>query len=92
MFAKEGKMQEEQIINYIRGVTNSSSHSKDTRVQALLSDYDADKDGCLTEQDLLRFYTDSCDDGEKEENVWLNLANLHYRKDLRRFNEPIAPV
>lgn len=41
---------------------------------------------------MIRFYGDSCDGGEKEDNVWGNLSNLHYRNDLRKFNEPIGPV
>lgn len=52
----------------------------------LLKGYDLDNDGYLTEEDLIRFYGDSCDGGEKEDNVWGNLANLHYRNDLRKFN------
>lgn len=35
---------------------------------------------------MLRFYNDSCDGGDKEENVWLNLLNLHYRRDLKKFD------
>lgn len=41
---------------------------------------------------MIRFYAESCDGGDKEEHVWLNLANLHYRKDLRRFDDPVAPI
>lgn len=67
-------------------MTNSQSHNKDSRVLYLLREYDLDKDGYLTEEDLIRFYGDSCDGGEKEDNVWGNLANLHYRNDLRKFN------
>lgn len=92
MFQKDNKMGEAQIVAYIQAVTSSSSSSRDSRVTQLLAGYDSDKDGFLSEEDLIRFYEESCDGKEKEENIWINLQNLHYRKDLRKFNEDIGNV
>lgn len=78
--------------NYIEKVTQVYCADMDARISNMLRDYDADHDGYTNCQDFLAFYRDSLLDPEKSEAVEKNLVNLRFRKDLCRYDEPLAEL
>ena len=59
--------------------------SDDVRIKEIFQKYDGDKDGLLTEDDFLEFYLNASK--EKKQVVMANLRKLHYRPDLKRYDE-----
>ena len=82
-------MGKREIANYIEGVTSSNCCSSDPRVDKFLNQWDSDKDGNITAQDFTKFYFDCATSKERSQAVWKNLKNARFRKDLKRYDQPI---
>ena len=75
----------DDCANFISSCTGDECKSSDNRVKSVFTKYDHDKDGVLTEEDFLEFYSSAC--RERKSVVLSNLTSHHYRKDLKRFDE-----
>lgn len=81
-------MGKKQCSNFVAGVTKTSSSIHDARVIEFFKDYDLDQDENITVEDFLKFYLYHCAP-EREEIVWKNLNNMRYRKDLKKYDDPV---
>ena len=61
-------MTPELTANFISSCTGEICKSDDTRIKDVYSKYDTDKDGILTEENFLEFYSQAC--RERENVVW----------------------
>lgn len=87
-FAVDGKMGKVECSNFVAGVTKTSSSPYDNRVIEFLKDYDSDQDDNITLEDFLKFYKYNIVHG-RDDVVWKNLNNMRFRKDLKKYDDPI---
>ena len=73
------------------GVTRTSCGMTDPRVSEFFQEYDFDRDENITLDDFLRFYQKNANLANRNDVVWSNLSNMRYRKDLKKYDEPIEP-
>lgn len=78
-------MSQEQCIEFVYKCTNERCSPEDSRIKDTYITYDSDKDGYLTSDDFVRFYTDAA--VERASIVWKNLHALHFRNDLKKIDE-----
>lgn len=84
-YSSEGKMNIEQCAGFINSCTNDGCKSDDRRVKEVFTNNDHDRDGFLSLDDFLEFYTKSC--RHRPQVVWNNLHAHHYRNDLKKASE-----
>lgn len=59
-FSKDGLMRKEDTVAFIRSCTEDNCSINDNRVTNLFRDYDNDNDGCVTKEEFVEFYRQSC--------------------------------
>ena len=83
--SENGKMNADQCAAFIHSCTNDNCKGDDKRVKDVFATYDDDRDGFLTIDNFLEFYTIACK--QRPSVVWSNLAAQHYRNDLKKASE-----
>ena len=73
-------MSKQQCIKYHQKCVGEVSSMSENRVERIYDTYDEDKDGYLTEDDFIKFYSNAV--RNKESAVWNNLETLGIRNDL----------
>ena len=84
-FSEDSKMNSEQCAAFINSCTNDGCKADDKRVKDVFSNNDHDRDGFLSLNDFLEFYTTSS--RHRPHVVWSNLHSRHYRNDLKKASE-----
>jgi hypothetical protein len=78
-------MSQEQCIEFVFKCTSERCSPEDSRIKDTYDTYDHDRDGYLTLDNFLEFYTSAA--VERPSVVWKNLHAYHYRNDLKRVDE-----
>ena len=78
-------MSQTQCIEFILKCTNEKCSIDDSRIKDTYDTYDSDKDGFLSLEDFIEFYTQAA--VERPYVVWKNIHAYHYRNDLKRIDE-----
>ena len=79
-------MDPESCAAFVRVCTGDKCTSDHSRIKSIFSTYDTDKDGLLTEENFLEFYSLAVKSG-KISTVWNNLRAFNIRNDLKKFDE-----
>lgn len=69
-------------------MTKTSCTTSDLRVSEFFRDYDLDRDDNITVEDFLKFYKANST-YDRDPVVWKNLSTMRYRKDLKKYDDPI---
>lgn len=86
IYADKGdRMSPEGCAAFTNSCTGDSCKATNKRIVDFFTMYDEDRDGFITIDDFLKFYTISCI--SKPTTVWNNLASHHYRTDLKRYDD-----
>ena len=83
--AQNGRMNPEQCAAFIHSCTNDHCKAEDKRVKDVFALHDDDRDGFLTLENFLKFYSSACK--QRPSVVWSNLHSHHYRNDLKKVTE-----
>ena len=82
-----GEMNKKGVVNFIKGVTSSSSVSEgEKRVTEFIEANDKDKKGYINEEEFINFYLESI--SKKNSVVWDNLKAMGVEGDLQPKNKP----
>jgi len=84
-YSENGKMSPEHCAAFIHSCTNDHCKADDKRVKEVFATYDTDRDGFLTLENFLDFYTSASK--SRGHVVWNNLHAHHYRNDLKKATE-----
>ena len=90
-YAQEGKMYDINISKFIRDVTNSRSEVplNDHRLLSLLSEYDREKRGYITENDFVAYFSEAAKSQQKSNVLWDNISAMGYRNDLKKLSDEL---
>ena len=82
------QMDREGVIRFIFGVSPGKNpiSSSDTRIANFMKN-DKDRKGYVSEDEFLQFFDKAVKDPQKRKNVWSNLSNMGYGKDLKKEDE-----